>query len=204
MQVWNVLHAARWKYRTQKSRQKLPSLHHRTNLLGYIFATKACIDNRKKLVKHQYVLHMFSYMVNFGPLTPEIRSTIWGTPANFNRFASWQRYCTASDSGRQLNFAALNRGRHLCSARRPSRWALAHILILFYIIQVVKIIWHQDTSPPHMDGLLLFTKWRQGAPHLIHALLSPPKFKSQTASQFVQPFLHSSWQRVAILLLLLL
>jgi len=25
MQVWNVVHAARWKYRTQKSRQKSPS-----------------------------------------------------------------------------------------------------------------------------------------------------------------------------------
>ena len=25
---------------------------------------------------------------------------------------------------------ALNRGRHLCSAGRPSRWALAHILVL--------------------------------------------------------------------------
>jgi len=41
-------------------------------------------------------------------------------------FASWQRYCTACSSGRQPNFAALNRGRHLCSAGRPSRWALAH------------------------------------------------------------------------------
>jgi len=26
-------------------------------------------------------------------------------------------------------FAALNRGRHLCSAGRPSRWALAHVLV---------------------------------------------------------------------------
>ena len=43
---------------------------------------------------------------------------------------SWQRYCTASSSGRQPNFAALNRGRHLCSAGRPSGWALAHILVL--------------------------------------------------------------------------
>ena len=60
MQVWNVLHAARWKYRTQKSRQKSPSRHHRTTLSCYIFATKARIDNRKKLVKHQYVLHMSS------------------------------------------------------------------------------------------------------------------------------------------------
>ena len=32
----------------KKSRQKSPSRHHRTNLSGHIFATKACIDNRKK------------------------------------------------------------------------------------------------------------------------------------------------------------
>jgi len=35
----------------------------------------------------------------------------------------------ASSSGRQPNFAALNRGRHLCLAGRPSGWALAHILV---------------------------------------------------------------------------
>jgi len=29
----------------------LPSGHHRTTLSGYIFATKACIANREKLVK---------------------------------------------------------------------------------------------------------------------------------------------------------
>jgi len=43
--------------------------------------------------------------------------------------ASWQRYCTASSSGRQPNFAALNRGRQLRSAGRPSGWVLAHILV---------------------------------------------------------------------------
>ena len=32
-----------------------------------------------------------------------------------------------SSSGRQPKFAALNRGRHLDSTGRPSRWALAHI-----------------------------------------------------------------------------
>jgi len=47
MQVWNVLHTARWKYRMQKSRQKSPHWHNHTNLLGYIFATKAHIENRK-------------------------------------------------------------------------------------------------------------------------------------------------------------
>jgi len=40
-----------------------------------------------------------------------------------------------SSSGRQPNFAALSRGRHLYSAGRPSRWASAHILVelWFYI-----------------------------------------------------------------------
>ena len=34
-------------------RKKSPSGHHRTTLSGYIFATKARINNRKKLVKQQ-------------------------------------------------------------------------------------------------------------------------------------------------------
>jgi len=34
-------------------------------------------------------------MVNFGSLTAEISSGVWGTPANFNGIAYWQRYCTA-------------------------------------------------------------------------------------------------------------
>ena len=61
-------------------------------LSGYIFATKARIDNRKKLLS----------------------SAMYST-----------------SSGRQPNFAALNIRRHLCSAGRPSRWALAHISSLF-------------------------------------------------------------------------
>jgi len=50
MQVWNVLHTARWKYRTQKSRQILPSGHHRTILSAYVFATKAHISALTLLV----------------------------------------------------------------------------------------------------------------------------------------------------------
>jgi len=42
----------------KKIAKNLPSAHHRTNTLGCIFATKPCIDNRKKLVKQQYLLHM--------------------------------------------------------------------------------------------------------------------------------------------------
>ena len=39
-----------------------------------------------------------------------------------------------SSSRRQPNFATLNRGRHLYSAGRPSRWALAHISSFFFLL----------------------------------------------------------------------
>jgi len=81
-----VLHAARWKYRTQKSRQKWPSGHHPTTLSGYIFATKAHIDYRKKLVKQQYVLHMSPQYGDLRPASGWDRLTSLGTPANFNGF----------------------------------------------------------------------------------------------------------------------
>jgi len=52
----------------QKIAKKSPSRHHHTTLLGCVFTTKACIDNRKKkLVKQQYLLHTFS---QYGELRP--------------------------------------------------------------------------------------------------------------------------------------
>jgi len=86
MQVWNVLHAARWKHRTQDIAKNSPSAHHRTTLSVCIFATKVTIDNRKKFVKQQYLLHMFSQYGELGPLAAEISSGVWGIPANFNGF----------------------------------------------------------------------------------------------------------------------
>jgi len=63
-------------------------------------------------------------MVNFSPLAAEIVSLV---------------------SGRQPNFAALNRGRHLYSARRPSRWALAHISS--YAFFATFILWNYGHWP---------------------------------------------------------
>jgi len=83
MHVWNVLHADRWKYRTQK----LPSGHHRTTLSSYMLATKTCIDNRKKNLLNSSISSTCSHnMTNFGPLAAEICWRTWGTPANLNRF----------------------------------------------------------------------------------------------------------------------
>jgi len=68
-------------------RKKSPSAHHRTTLSGYIFATKARIDNRKKLLNSNiYLPTCPPNIVNFGPLAAEIGSVVWGTPANFNGF----------------------------------------------------------------------------------------------------------------------
>jgi len=123
-----VLHVARCKCRTQKSRQKSPSGHHPTTLSGYIFATKACIDNRKKNLLSRNIFPTCPHnMVNFGPLAAEIVSLVRGTPCNFNGFRVLAAllHCTLVVGVSQT--AALNRGRHLYSAGRPSRWALAHI-----------------------------------------------------------------------------
>jgi len=130
----NVLHADRWKYRTQKWRKQSPSRHHRTNLLGCIFATKAHIDNRKKLVKQQYVLHMSPQYGELRPTNGWDRFGSLGLPCKFQlvlRLASVT--VRHSSSWRQPNFATLNRGRHLYSAGRPSRWALAHIIVIIKI-----------------------------------------------------------------------
>jgi len=73
MHVWNVLHTARWKFRMQQVAKKSPSGHNRTILSGYIFATKACIDNRKQNLLDSNITSTCSYkMANFGPLTAEI------------------------------------------------------------------------------------------------------------------------------------
>ena len=117
-----MLLAAHCKYRMQKSRQKSPSGHHRTTLSGYIFATK-----EKNLLRSNISSTWPYNMVNFGPLAAEIVSLLWGTPGNFNGFRVLAALLHGTSSGLQPNFAVLNRGRHLYSAGRPSRWALAHI-----------------------------------------------------------------------------
>jgi len=71
--------------------------------------------------------------LNFGLLAAEIGSLVWGTPATFKRFCvlAALRHGTlvvgVSQTLQRWTEGA-NRGRHLYSAGRPSRWALAHIL----------------------------------------------------------------------------
>jgi len=68
-------------------------------------------------------------MVNFGPLAAEIVSLVCDTPGNFNGFRVLAALLHDTLVVGVSQTAALNRGRHLYSAGRPSRWASAHILV---------------------------------------------------------------------------
>ena len=67
----------------------------------------------------------------------ELRPTSgWDLLASLGHLSTFQRVSRLgsvtsphSSSGHQPNFAALNRGHHLYSTGRPSRWGLAHILV---------------------------------------------------------------------------
>jgi len=130
-----VLHTARCKCKTQKSRQKSPSGHHPTTLSGYIFATTARIDNQKKNLLSSNISPTCPHnMVNFGLLAAEILSLVWRTPGNFNGFRILAALLHSTLVVGVSQTAALNRGRHLYSAGQPSRWALAHISSCFWFL----------------------------------------------------------------------
>ena len=67
----------------------------------------------------------------YGELRPTSgwdRFTSLGHPCKFQRLSRLGSVTARQSSSEyQPNFEALNRGRHLYSAGRPSRWALAHI-----------------------------------------------------------------------------
>ena len=85
MQVWNVQHAARLKYRMQKIAKNSPSRHHCTILSGCIFRSKAHIDNRKKTVKQQYFLNMSSQYGELRPTNGWALLASLGYPCKFQR-----------------------------------------------------------------------------------------------------------------------
>jgi len=121
MQVWNVLHAARWKYRTQKMMQKIAICAPSHNIVGlYLHNWGTYWQSEKNLLSSNIFPTCPYNVVNFGPLAAEIVSLVWGTPTNFNGIRVLAALLHSQT-------AALNRGRHLYSTGRPSRWALAHV-----------------------------------------------------------------------------
>ena len=82
MHVWNVLHAARWKYRTQN--------RHFGTIAQLCRAISSQLRRVLTTVKNLLINNTSSTclhnMTNFGQLTAEIGWPVWGTPANFNGF----------------------------------------------------------------------------------------------------------------------
>jgi len=125
-----VLHGARWKYRTRKIAKNSTSGHH-PQLCRAIYSQLRHLSSiGKKLVKQQYLLHMSLQYGELRPTNGSDRFTSLGHSCKFQRVSRLGSVTARhSSSRRQPNFAALNIGRHLYSAGRPSRWALAHILV---------------------------------------------------------------------------
>jgi len=91
MQVWKVLHAARWRCRTQKIVKNSPSGHHRTTLSGCIFATKTCINNRKKNSLNSNICSTCPH--NMANVSPQVYQ--FGAPQQISTgFKYWLRYCS--------------------------------------------------------------------------------------------------------------
>ena len=94
-------------------------------------------------------------MVNFGPLAAEILSLVWGTPGNFNGFRVLAALLHGTLVVGVSQTAAFNRGRHLYSAGRPSRWALAHILVSFFfgVAETFRLGLYKVGGPNSMNRL---------------------------------------------------
>jgi len=129
MQVWNLLHGARWKHRKKVAKNRhlgtMAQLYRAISLQLRHISTIG-----KKLVRQQCVLHM-------SPQYGELRPTNGWDPSGSLRHPCKFHWVShfGNVTARHLvvgvsqTFAALKRGRHLCSAGWPSRWALSHILV---------------------------------------------------------------------------
>jgi len=133
MHVWNVLHAARWKYRTPKIAICAPS---HDFLVLYLRNEGNVSTIEKKLVKQQYLHYTSS---QYGELRPTNGWDPFGSLGHHSKFQRVSRLGSVtarhSSTGRHPNFAALNRGRHLYSSfTYPAGFAMT-VLQLYYIIK---------------------------------------------------------------------
>jgi len=106
MQVWNVPHAARWKYRTQKWRKNchLRAIAQICRAISSQLRHVSTIG--KQLAKQQYVFHMFSQYGELRPTNGWDRFWSFEHPIKFQQ-VSRLAFVTAATSltGGQPNFA---------------------------------------------------------------------------------------------------
>jgi len=109
-----------------------PSKFQRVSLLGFVTVATSLNRSQPNFAGCLAVSWAGRLYIHFRGLLPR-NGILPG--AKFTLRPSLALSCIASvtarysSSWRQPYFATLSRGRHLCSAGRPSRWALAHILV---------------------------------------------------------------------------
>ena len=88
MQVWNVLHVARWKCKMQKNPPKSRNLRTIVQLCRAISSQLRHVSTigKKNLLSSNTSSTRPDNMMNFSPQAAEIPLVVSGTPANFNRF----------------------------------------------------------------------------------------------------------------------
>jgi len=130
MHVWNVAHAARWKYRTQKNR------HLRTiaQLCQAISSPLRHVSTvGKKVVKQQYLPHM---SLQYSELQPTNGLDPFWSLGYRSKF-QWV-LCLGSVTAQHCSSASAK----LCGVehrvptifgREASHWALAHILVIIFL-----------------------------------------------------------------------
>jgi len=111
-----------------KNRQKFAIWAPSHNFVGLYLRNYGMYRQSEKVVKQKYLLYMSSQYGELRPTSDWDRLASLGHPSQFERVSRFGSVTARhSSTWRQPNFAALNRGRHLYLAGRPSRWALAHI-----------------------------------------------------------------------------
>ena len=151
MQVWNVLHAARWKCRTQKLAKKSPFAHHRKLCRAISSQLRHVSTIRKKVVKQQYLLQMFLqyFLVNFSLLAAEINPVVWGTPAIFHGFRIFAalKHGTPVLGVSQTLRRWTEAWRHLYSTGRHNagHWPTFLVLIYFLLASLTSVPEHSVT-----------------------------------------------------------
>jgi len=133
-----------------QNRQKFAIWAPSHNFVGLCLRNCGKYRPSEKIVKLQYLSHMSSQYGELRPTNGWDRFVSLGLPSKFQRVSSLGSITARhSSSGRQPNFAALNRGRHLYSAGRLWRWVLAHILVCLT----------EGTTSHHCNLMLLRFAW---------------------------------------------
>jgi len=145
-----------------KNRQNSPSGHHRTTLSGYIFATKARIDNRKKCQTAMSPHMSWQY----GELRP---TSSWDLLASLRHSSKFQRVSrlgsvttrrSSRPSGREPNFAALNAGATYIrqGGHHVGHWPT--FLVVFVFLGLVSSVLCQAVgSEEHRQNDLFCVEW---------------------------------------------